>query len=31
MGSQDFPRVARRIVAGAGELSRRLGFFGQAR
>ena len=31
MGSQDFPKVARRVVAGAGELSRRLGFFGQAR
>jgi DNA-binding IclR family transcriptional regulator len=24
----DFPRVARRLIAGAGELSRRLGFFG---
>jgi DNA-binding IclR family transcriptional regulator len=29
MDAQDFPRVARRVVAGAEELSRRLGFFGQ--
>jgi|SRR4051812_13031574 DNA-binding IclR family transcriptional regulator len=28
MDSEDFPRVARRLMAGAGELSRRLGFFG---
>jgi DNA-binding IclR family transcriptional regulator len=28
MGVQDFPRLARRVVAGADELSRRLGFFG---
>jgi DNA-binding IclR family transcriptional regulator len=27
MDSQDFPRLARRVVAGADELSRRLGFF----
>jgi DNA-binding IclR family transcriptional regulator len=31
MGSEDFPMLARRVVAGADELSRRLGFFGQAR
>jgi DNA-binding IclR family transcriptional regulator len=29
MDAQDFPRLARRVVAGADELSRRLGFFGQ--
>jgi IclR family acetate operon transcriptional repressor len=29
MDAQDFPRLARRVVAGAEELSRRLGFFGQ--
>jgi DNA-binding IclR family transcriptional regulator len=28
MSSEDFPRVARRLVAGADELSKRLGFFG---
>ena len=27
MDAEDFPRVARRLVSGAGELSRRLGFF----
>jgi DNA-binding IclR family transcriptional regulator len=27
MGEQDFPRLARRVVSGADELSRRLGFF----
>jgi hypothetical protein len=31
MDSEDFPMLARRVVAGADELSRRLGFFGQAR
>ena len=31
MASEDFPRLARRVVSGAEELSRRLGFFGQAR
>src|SRR3954462_7982756 len=31
MDADDFPRLARRVVAGADELSRRLGFFGQAR
>ena len=31
MDSEDFPRLARRVVSGAEELSRRLGFFGQAR
>jgi DNA-binding IclR family transcriptional regulator len=28
MGAEDFPRIGRRLVAGADELSRRLGFFG---
>lgn len=27
MDAEDFPRIARRVVSGAGELSRRLGFF----
>jgi DNA-binding IclR family transcriptional regulator len=31
MDSEDFPRLARRVVSGAEELSRRLGFFAQAR
>jgi DNA-binding IclR family transcriptional regulator len=31
MAAEDFPRLARRVVSGAEELSRRLGFFGQAR
>ncbi len=29
--SEDFPRLARRVLSGAEELSRRLGFFGQTR
>ncbi|MFW3170932.1 IclR family transcriptional regulator [Geodermatophilus sp. CPCC 206100] len=29
MDAQDFPRVAKRVVSGADELSRRLGFFGR--
>jgi DNA-binding IclR family transcriptional regulator len=28
MGPQEFPRIARRLTAGADELSRRLGYFG---
>jgi DNA-binding IclR family transcriptional regulator len=28
MGAEDFPRLARRVVAGADEMGRRLGFFG---
>ena len=28
MDAEDFPRLARRVLAGADELSRRLGFFG---
>ena len=31
MDPEDFPRLARRLVAGADELSRRLGFFGRPR
>jgi DNA-binding IclR family transcriptional regulator len=31
MGSEDFPRLTRRVRSGADELSRRLGFFGRAR
>ncbi|MEX5717280.1 IclR family transcriptional regulator [Geodermatophilus maliterrae] len=31
MDSEDFARLARRMVSGAEELSRRLGFFGRAR
>src|SRR3954469_22794691 len=31
MDSADFPKVARRVVSGADELSRRLGFFSPAR
>ena len=31
MGSEDFPMLARRVVAGADELSRRLGFFSRTR
>jgi hypothetical protein len=28
MGVEDFPRLARRVVSAAEEMSRRLGFFG---
>jgi hypothetical protein len=31
MGSEDFPMLARRVMEGADELSRRLGFFSQTR
>ena len=31
MDSEDLPRLARRVVSGAEELSRKLGFFGRAR
>lgn len=31
MASEDSPQLARRVLAGADELSRRLGFFGQSR
>ena len=31
MDAEDFPRLARRVAAGADELSRRLGFFSQPR
>jgi hypothetical protein len=31
MDAEDFPRIARRVVSGAEELSRRLGFFSPAR
>ena len=31
MDQEDHPRLARRVMAGADELSRRLGFFGQPR
>ncbi|MFC4694987.1 MULTISPECIES: IclR family transcriptional regulator [Geodermatophilus] len=31
MDPEDYPRLARRVVSGADELSRRLGFFGQRR